>query len=75
MAVRLRSLVHKELWEERASEHKNVHGERIKQGNFGHVWRARHTDPDGSKKEYCGDQGGDAHTRGWVAGGARVGMS
>ena len=47
VAVRLRSLVHKEPWEEHASEHKKVHGERTKQGNFGQVWRARRTDPDG----------------------------
>ena len=47
MAVRLRSPVHKEPWEEHESEYKKVHGERIKQGNFGQVWRACHTDPDG----------------------------
>ena len=47
VAVRLRSLVHKEPWEEHASEYTKVQGERIKQGNFGQVWRACHTDPDG----------------------------
>lgn len=39
--------VHKEPWEEHESEYKKVHGDRIKQGNFGQVWRARHIDPDG----------------------------
>ena len=50
VAVRLLSSTHQEPWEEHEREYKKVHGERIKQGNFGQVWRARHTDPDGSKK-------------------------
>ena len=47
MAVRLLSLVHQELWEEHTRYYRKVHGERIKQGNFGQVWRACHIDPDG----------------------------
>ncbi len=47
MVVRLLSLVHQELWEEHARGHKKVYADPIKQGNFGQVWRACHTDPDG----------------------------
>ena len=48
MGVMLRSRhVHKEPWENHESEYKKVHGERIKQGNFGHVYRMQHIDPDG----------------------------
>ena len=46
VAVRLLSTVHQELWDDRARDYKKVHGDRIKQGNFGQVRRACHTDPD-----------------------------
>ena len=46
LALRTRE-VRKEPWEDHEGEYKKVHGERIKQGNFGLVWRASHTDPDG----------------------------
>jgi len=49
VAVRLRSLVQKEPWEEHARDYEKVHGEGIKQGNFGRVWHARHTDPNGQQ--------------------------
>ena len=38
---------HKEPWEEHESEYKKVSGKKIKQGNFGHVYRVRHSDPNG----------------------------
>ena len=47
VAVRLLSPADQELWDERSRDYNKVHGERIKQGNFGQAWRACHTDPDG----------------------------
>ena len=38
---------HQEPWENHQGEYKKVHGERIKQGNFGHVYRMQHINPDG----------------------------
>ena len=46
--MQLGGRVHKEPWEDHESEYQKVHGgERIKQGNFGHVYRMRHIDSDG----------------------------
>ena len=39
--------VHKEPWETHESKYEKVRGERIKQGNFGRVYRMRLIDPDG----------------------------
>ena len=47
MAVRLLSLVHQDCGRNTREINNKVHGERIKQGNFGQVWRSCHTDPDG----------------------------
>ena len=41
--------VHKEPWKSHDREYKKAHGENIKQGNFGHVYRMRHIDPDGAQ--------------------------
>ena len=50
VGVMLRSRrVHKEPWVNHESQYKKVHDERIKQGNFGHVYRMRHIDPDGAQ--------------------------
>ena len=42
--------LHKEPWENHEGEYHKINGEKIKQGNFGMVWRAEHIDPDGPRK-------------------------